>query len=93
MEERDKNYKREITQLKKDNTNIKEKLKLLEKRLDFTQDENAKLAVEMQAVVQGVKHILDIGLKIAERERVNHQMGLTQQEPQKEKAPRSGVYS
>lgn len=76
--DRDKLYKSTIAQLKKDNTNIKEKMKLLEKRLDFTQDENTKLAVEMQAVVQGVSHIISIGLKIAERERVNADMGLDQ---------------
>ena len=69
--ERDALYKKAIAQLKKDTTNMKEKIKLLEKRLDFTQDENTKLAVEGQAIMQGVNHILQIGVKLAERERVN----------------------
>ena len=74
--ERDALYKKAIAQLKKDTTNMKEKIKLLEKRLDFTQDENTKLAVEGQAIMQGVNHILQIGVKLAERERVNQDMGL-----------------
>ena len=74
--ERDALYRKAIAQLKKDTTNMKEKIKLLEKRLDFTQDENTKLAVEGQAIMQGVNHILQIGIKLAERERINMDMGL-----------------
>jgi len=80
VSDRDKLYKATIAQLKRDSTNLREKMKLFEKRLDFTQDENTKLAVEMQAVVQGVSHIVNIGLKLAERERVNSEMGLDKKE-------------
>jgi hypothetical protein len=93
MEERDKLYKKAIADLKKDNTNMREKMKLLEKRLDFTQDENTKLAVECQAVLQGVNHILQIGVKLAERERVNAEMGLPKPEEKSVKEPKDGMYN
>jgi seryl-tRNA synthetase len=94
-QERDELYKKAIAQLKKDSTNMKEKIKLLEKRLDFTQDENTKLAVEMQAVLQGVNHILSVGIKLAERERVNVDMGLkpTEGEGPPVKEPKEGMYN
>lgn len=95
IDERDKKYAQAVANLKRDNTNLKEKVKLLEKRLDFTQNENAKLAVEMQAVIQGVQHIVNIAMKIAERERVNTDMGLQEQPPKQEevKQPKEGLYS
>lgn len=94
-QERDELYKKAIAQLKKDSTNMKEKIKLLEKRLDFTQDENTKLAVEMQAVLQGVNHILSVGVKLAERERVNVDMGLdkTENKDIPSKQPTEGMYN
>ena len=93
--ERDKLYKKEISALRRDNTNFIQKLKMFEKRLDFTQDENTKLAVEMQAVLQGVNHIVGIGIKIAERERVNMDMGLNPQavKADEPKEPKEGMYS
>lgn len=91
--DRDKLYKKEIASLKKDVTNMREKMKLLEKRLDFTQDENTKLAVEVQAVVQGVQHIVGVAVKLAERERVSSEMGLDSKEPEKtEKPVKEGLY-
>lgn len=96
LADRDKLYKKAIADLKRDNTNTKEKLKMLEKRLDFTQDENTKLAIEMQALQQGVQHIVNVGLKLAERERVNMDMGLSEKEekPKAEpKQPTEGLYS
>jgi formate-dependent nitrite reductase cytochrome c552 subunit len=91
--DRDNLYKKEIASLKKDVTNMREKMKLLEKRLDFTQDENTKLAVEVQAVVQGVQHIVGIALKIAEREKVSADMGLDNNDEEKPTRPvKEGLY-
>jgi len=76
MDEREIYMKKQVAQLKRDITSLKEKSKLLEKRLDYTQDEVTKLAVEKQALVMSVKLVYDIALKVAEKENIRKDMGL-----------------
>ena len=76
MEDREKYMKKQVDQLKKDIMGLKERSKLVEKRLEYTQDEVTKLAVEKQALVMSVKLVYDIALKLAEKEALHKEMGL-----------------
>ena len=57
---RDKFLDKTLRQLKTDNELLTERTKLLEKRLDFMQDETARLAIEEQALIISLKTINDI---------------------------------
>lgn len=80
IEDRDKVLKKQITQLKRDVTNLKEQFKIMQRRLDFTQDEMAKIAILGQAMIQSVSFIVETAKLIAEREGIQHQMGLPPQQ-------------
>ena len=80
-EEREKLLRKEISQVRKDASQLKEKIKILEKRLDFSQDETARLAVYQQSIVQSVTFMVEIGMKIAEKEKVAIEMGLKKGPP------------
>lgn len=81
IDDRDKSLKKQNTALKKDITNLKEQYKILQKRLDFTQDEVTKLIVQERALIQAVAYIVEVGKQIAERNKIEQSMGL---EPQKQ---------
>jgi len=65
---RENNLAKEVKRLHKDVSNLQEKTKLLQKRLDFTQDELVKVAIEKQAIIQSVSYIMTIGIELAKRE-------------------------
>ena len=75
---REKQLKKILDRVVKDNVNIKERIKVCEKRLDFFQDQVARTAVEMQAIQQSVGFIIDVASKIAkeEQQRINPDAGI-----------------
>ena len=75
-DEQVKLLKKNVGTLKRDNTHLKEKVKVLDKRLDMLQDESAKIAVEMQSLIQSVSYIFEIALEIAKKEGIRQDMGL-----------------
>jgi len=81
-DDRDKSMQREFNKLNREITNLKEKMKVYEKRLEFTQDEMTKIAVAEQSLIAAVKVVYDIGIKIAERENIAREMGLNPKNPQ-----------
>lgn len=60
----------EIKQLHTDNEFFLERVKVLEKRFDFIQDEYAKMALEEQALVKGVQVIVDVAHKLMDKQKV-----------------------
>ena len=57
---RDKFLDNILKQLKIDNELLTERMKILEKRLDFMQDETARMAIEEQALIISLKTMNDI---------------------------------
>ena len=47
---------------------MKEKVKVLDKKLDMLQDEEAKIAIEMQSLMQSMNFIMNVAIEIAKRE-------------------------
>jgi len=81
VDEQEKLLKKNVIQLKKDNTHLKEKVKVLDKRLDMLQDEAAKMAVEMQSLIMSVTYMFDVALEIAKKENIRQDMGLPTAQP------------
>ena len=80
-EDREKVLQKQISQLKRDVTNLKEQTKILQRKIEFTQDEMAKLAVFAQALIQSVTFIVQVARQLAEKENIQHQMGLPPVDP------------
>lgn len=57
---RDKFLHDTLQRLKIDNELLTERMKILEKRLDFMQDETARMAIEEQALIISLKTINDV---------------------------------
>ncbi len=84
--ERDKNLKKQINALKREVNNLKEQSKVLQKRLDYSQDEYTKLVVMERSLLQAVNFMVEVGKRVAERNQIEQDMGLkpqdeTQNEP------------
>ena len=77
MDETEKLLKRTVATLKRDNTQLKAKVKVLDRKFDMLQDEEAKLGVEMQSLIQSVSFIVNVALEISKREGIKADMGLT----------------
>lgn len=58
---------KQVKKLKRDNEFLTERIKVLEKRLDFQQDISVKLAVEQDALVKSVKFIVDVAHKLMDK--------------------------
>jgi len=67
---REKYIHDEIKQLKSDREFFTERIKVLEKRFDFIQDEYAKMALEEQALVKGVQVIVDVAHKLMDNKKI-----------------------
>jgi len=102
LDNRDKQIRNQTAALKREISNLKEQYKILQKRLDFTQDELTKNIIQERAIVQAVSYIVEIGKKIAERNKIEHAMGLppptaqpsTSTVPEGAKSePEKGLYS
>jgi len=65
---KEKQLRNLIDKLKRDLASTKDQQKVFEKRLEFFQDANARLAVEMASLNEAVKFILEVATKIAEQE-------------------------
>ena len=52
-----------------------ERIKVLEKRFDFIQDETAKMAIEQQALIKGVSIIVEVAHKLMDQKNVPHPKG------------------
>ena len=76
MDENEKLLKRTVATLKRDNTQLKAKVKVLDRKFDMLQDEEAKLGVEMQSLIQSVSFIVNVALEISKREGIKADMGL-----------------
>jgi len=81
MDEQAKQLKRNLATLKNDNVHLREKVKVLDKRLDMLQDDEAKLSIEMQALIQSMTFIMNVAIEIAKREGIKTDMGLGQPLP------------
>jgi len=60
----------EIKQLKTDREFLTERIKVMEKRFDFIQDEYAKMALEEQALIKGVQIIVEVAHKLMDKAKV-----------------------
>jgi len=67
---REKYIHDEIKQLQTENEFFLERVKVLEKRFDFIQDEYAKMALEEQALIKGVQIIVDVAHKLMDKQKV-----------------------
>jgi len=67
---RDKFLSDNIKQLQKDREFFGERIKILEKRFDFIQDEYAKIAIEQQALIKGVQVIVDVAHRLMDESKV-----------------------
>ena len=76
MDENEKLLKRTVATLKRDNTQLKAKVKVLDRKFYMLQDEEAKLGVEMQSLIQSVSFIVNVALEISKREGIKADMGL-----------------
>ena len=72
---RDKFLMDNIKQLKEDREYFQERIKVLEKRFDFMQDETAKLAVEQQALIKGVSVIVEVAHRLMDQQKVPNPKG------------------
>ncbi len=62
--ERDRILHDEIKILHKQNEDLRERSKLLEKRIDFITDAQARLAIEMETLIKSVRFIIEVGQKL-----------------------------
>ncbi len=65
---RDQFLRDTIKQLQIDNKFFNERMNTLEKRLDFMQDETAKIAVEEQAFIKGASVIMKIANDLLDKQ-------------------------
>lgn len=65
---KEKQLKNLIDKLSRDVRSLKEQQKVTEKRLEFFQDQSARLAVEMSSLLEAVKFIVETTNKIAQSE-------------------------
>jgi len=54
----------EISTLHDRNEDLRERTKLLEKRIDFVTDAQARLAIEMETLIKSVRFIIEVGQKL-----------------------------
>ena len=64
-----------IKQLKTDREFFSERIKVLEKRFDFIQDETAKMAIEQQALIKGVSIIVEVAHRLMDENKVPNPKG------------------
>jgi len=76
VDEPEKQLKRNVTTLQKDSAHLRAKVKVLDKKFDMLQDEEAKMAIEMQSIVQSMNFIMNVAVEIAKREGIRSDMGL-----------------
>lgn len=76
MDEQERQLIRNVKTLQKDNSHLRAKVKVLDKKFDILQDEEAKMAIEMQSIVQSMNFIMNVALEIAKREGIRTDMGL-----------------
>ena len=65
---REEFFSKIVKQLQTDNKLFMERLKVMEKRLDFMQDETAKIAVEEQALIKGTTIIVKIANDLMDKQ-------------------------
>jgi len=65
---RDKYLDTILQQAKFDREHLLERIKVMEKRFDWVQDEYAKFAIEQQALMKGMKVIVEIANDLTEAE-------------------------
>jgi len=65
---REEFFSKIVKQLQVDNKLFVERLKVMEKRLDFMQDETAKIAVEEQAFIKGAGIIIKIANDLMDKQ-------------------------
>lgn len=56
----EKNIDKQLNVLKKDNILLTQEVKVLERRLDFIQDENAKIIIEQQSLIKSMRFFTKI---------------------------------
>jgi len=69
---RDKFLSANVKQLQKDRDYFGERIKVLEKRFDYIQDEYAKIAIEQQALIKGVQVIVDVAHRLMDESKVKN---------------------
>lgn len=69
---RDKFLSANVRQLQKDRDYFGERIKVLEKRFDYIQDEYAKIAIEQQALIKGVQVIVDVAHRLMDESKVKN---------------------
>lgn len=67
---RDRFLDKILRRLQLDNELLTERMKILEKRLDFMQDETARLAIEEQALIMSLKPILEVAQGLLDKKGV-----------------------
>jgi len=71
-----KNLQKEINTLKIDIDNLKEMTRIFQKKMEMTQDEVIRMAVEKQSLIMSVTYIMNVATELATRE------GITVPDPQ-----------